>query len=82
MLPSLAVSGGIGLIGAVASAGGFVKATLFVLAFIAPLFHYIIYDLAHAKEYYFYYNFGLSRLRLWAGTAALSALSLIISACL
>lgn len=40
------------------------------IAFIAttPLFHYIIYDTNNPKEYYFYYNQGLSKKVLWMTT--------------
>lgn len=33
--------------------------------FVGLLFHYYIYEIRNPKEYYFYYNFGLSKLSLW-----------------
>lgn len=37
-----------------------------------PAFHFLIYELRLKDEYYFYANFGFSRLFLWILTAALS----------
>lgn len=37
-----------------------------------PAFHFLIYELRLKDEYYFYANFGFSRLLLWGITAALS----------
>lgn len=37
-----------------------------------PAFHFLIYELRLKDEYYFYANFGFSRLSLWILTAALS----------
>ncbi|ALR30888.1 hypothetical protein ATE47_10255 [Chryseobacterium sp. IHB B 17019] len=42
----------------------------FLLLF--PLFHYFIYELRLKNEYYFYANFGFSRLFLWILTLSLS----------
>jgi hypothetical protein len=36
------------------------------------LFHYFMYEIRSANEYYFYYNMGLSRLSLWIGTFILN----------
>jgi hypothetical protein len=44
----------------------------FSYIFIAPFFHLMIYDLTNPKEYYFYYNLGLSRLMLWFATVVTS----------
>lgn len=52
------------------------------IAFIAtaPLFHYIIYDTNNPKEYYFYYNQGLSKKVLWSTTIIFSLMiSLILT---
>ncbi len=68
--PSLAVSILIAVI-----LGG---VTNFFLAFgiayilFVPLFHFAIYELNNPKEYYFYYNLGLSKSILWAFTVILS----------
>jgi len=37
-----------------------------------PAFHFLIYELRLKDEYYFYGNFGFSRLFLWGFTAVLS----------
>lgn len=37
-----------------------------------PSFHFLIYELRLKDEYYFYANFGFSRLFLWIFTAILS----------
>lgn len=37
-----------------------------------PTFHFLIYELRLKDEYYFYANFGFSRLFLWISTAILS----------
>ena len=34
----------------------------------APLFHFMTYELRRSREYYFYYNYGFSRVFLWATT--------------
>lgn len=36
------------------------------------MFHYFIYEIRYANEYYFYYNFGLSRSMLWLCTFSLN----------
>lgn len=52
--------------------------TNFFLAFgiafmlFVPLFQFAIYELNNPKEYYFYYNLGLSKPNLWAFTVILS----------
>ncbi|MES2652096.1 MAG: hypothetical protein V4663_10165 [Bacteroidota bacterium] len=33
--------------------------------FLTPVFHYLLYDLTDANQYYFYYNLGISKLLLW-----------------
>ncbi|REC65144.1 hypothetical protein DRF59_17635 [Chryseobacterium flavum] len=45
--------------------------------FILPVLHYFIYELRLKNEYYFYANFGISRLLLWIITVS-SGLSIKI----
>ncbi|MGY4384709.1 hypothetical protein ACVWYN_001743 [Pedobacter sp. UYP24] len=40
--------------------------------FLTPAFHYLTYDLRAPGEYYFYFNLGLSKVLLWAGTLLFS----------
>jgi len=40
--------------------------------FFAPFFHYFIYEVRNNNEYYFYANFGLSRIFLWKITLSIS----------
>ena len=40
--------------------------------FILPFFHFIIYEILYAKEYFFYYNLGYSKLQLWILTSLIS----------
>lgn len=46
---------------------------------IFPLLHYFIYELRLKNEYYFYANFGFSRLFLWGTTLSLSLLIKVIT---
>ncbi|WP_155845729.1 hypothetical protein [Chryseobacterium gregarium] len=39
-----------------------------------PCLHFLIYELRFRNEYYFYANFGFSRLFLWVFTFSLSIL--------
>lgn len=44
------------------------------------LFHYLIYEIRHDNEYYFYHNLGLSRGALWGFSSGLSlVVGLLIS---
>lgn len=45
---------------------------------IALLFHYFIYEMSFKKEYYFYYNLGLSKITLWISTIIISVLLKLI----
>lgn len=56
--------------------GEIVKGTGMAYIFLAPVFHYLLYDFTSPKEYYFYYNMGLSKVALWVNTILMS---LIIS---
>lgn len=42
--------------------------------FCAPFCHYYAYEMKHSSEYYFYYNLGLSKLKLWLFAIAMNAL--------
>jgi len=44
-----------------------------------PLFHYFIYELRLKNEYYFYANFGFSKLFLWIMTLSLSLIINILT---
>lgn len=52
------------------SAGSFGLCFLLFL----PCLHFLIYELRFRNEYYFYANFGFSRLFLWIFTCSLSIL--------
>ena len=39
---------------------------------LSALFHYFIYEVRNPNEYYFYYNLGLSKLRLWIFSVSFS----------
>lgn len=65
---------------AYATGGSFLKPFLVAYALISPLFHYFAYDMRDSADYYFYGNLGLSKLKLWVGTVAVSLPCFIISA--
>jgi hypothetical protein len=39
---------------------------------LAVLFHYFIYEVMNPRQYYFYYNLGLSKFHLWVANLLLS----------
>lgn len=39
---------------------------------IAPAVHFYIYEIRSPQEYYFYYNLGLSKLKLWVSSVLIS----------
>jgi hypothetical protein len=41
---------------------------------LAVLFHYFMYEVMNPRQYYFYYNLGLSRYHLWRASLLLSLL--------
>jgi len=41
---------------------------------LAPFFHFFTYEVTNPKEYYFYYNLGLSKAVLWANTLVISTI--------
>lgn len=72
IVPTLILSGLIGLMG-LALFGEFSLKTIGIsYIFLGLLFHYFIYEVRNSNEYYFYYNMGLSRLSLWIITFGLS----------
>ncbi|MCK5171226.1 MAG: hypothetical protein KAQ75_15210 [Bacteroidales bacterium] len=73
IIPSLIISIVISFLGASFSGTYFsIKGIGLAYIFIAPLFHFFIYEVRNVNEYYFYYNFGLSKIVLWASTITLS----------
>lgn len=46
----------------------------FSYLFLAPVFHYFVYDVRNPNEYYFYHNLGLSKLNLWIISSGISSL--------
>lgn len=79
IMPALALSGLMGLIG-FGITGDFSLKTIGVsYIFLGLLFHYFIYGVSNSNEYYFYFNMGLSRLSLWVITFILNlAIGLIL----
>lgn len=41
-----------------------------VFIFFTPVFHFFIYEIRRPNEYYFYYNLGLSKIKLWISTCS------------
>ena len=60
--------------------GGFLsfKGVGFTFIVFATLFHYIIYEIRYPNEYYFYFNFGLSKASLWLSTLLMGAIICLI----
>ena len=50
----------------------------FSLMFIAPLVHFFTYETKNKNEYYYYYNLGFNRFKLWCSTFAFGFINLII----
>jgi hypothetical protein len=48
------------------------------LIFASLLFHYLIYEIRNSKEYYFYFNMGLTKLMLWLSTLFISIFIAVI----
>jgi hypothetical protein len=65
-IPSLIVAITIGLIGIIFGNLPFLSTVGLGLCLISPLFQYFIYELRNEKEYYFFFNLGFSRTKLWA----------------
>lgn len=74
VIPSLIVSGLLGLVAYGVSGQLSLKTIGFSYIITSLLFHYFIYEVMYSDEYYFYYNLGLSRLNLWIITLVLSLL--------
>lgn len=41
---------------------------------VTPAFHYFTYEIKHHREYYFYFNLGLSKIVLWSCTLLISSI--------
>ena len=53
----------------------------FAFIFLAPIFHFILYEFSDPTQYYFYYNLGLNKASLWISTLLISlAVTLIFFA--
>lgn len=39
---------------------------------LAPAFQFILYEFSYSGQYYFYYNLGLNKLKLWSATIGIS----------
>ncbi len=68
LIPLLSITLAFGIIGLIIN-GSFASNILgFAIIFCTPLLQYFIYEIRYPKEYYFYYNFGLSKGVLWVST--------------
>ncbi len=74
IIPSLLLSAALGFLGSRLTVDFTLKSIGISYILSGPLFHYFIYEVRNTKEYYFYYNLGLSRLSLWIVTFAFSIL--------
>jgi len=74
IIPSAVFSILIGMAGITITGSFSLKYTGLAYLFICPMVHYFVYELIYAKEYYFYYNLGLSRGSLWASTLVISGI--------
>jgi len=63
--PALALSALMGFIGASNSASTYFNYVGIAIILITPLMHYLTYELRSNNEYFFYFNQGLSKTRLW-----------------
>jgi len=72
IFPTLIVSILIGLIGVSMSDSFSLKGVGLAYILMSLFFHYFIYEIRNPNEYYFYYNFGLSKIYLWACTLIIS----------
>ena len=46
--------------------------TGFTFFILAPAFQFILYEFSYSGQYYFYYNLGLNKLKLWGATIGIS----------
>ncbi len=72
IIPTLILSGLLGLIGLGITGEFSFKAIGISYIILGLMFHYFIYEIRNSNEYYFYYNIGLSRLTLWIITFILN----------
>jgi hypothetical protein len=79
VIPALIVSAAFGFLGMITPGGNFSLKTVGFSYFLnSLLFHYLIYEIRHPEEYYFYYNLGFNKLMLWGINLVISfVLSLI-----
>jgi len=79
ILPSLVLSAFLGLL--MMQGKQIIGGAGFAYIFLTPMFHFMIYDMTSPKEYFFYYNLGLSKTVLWINTIVLSlAIGLVLIA--
>ena len=52
------------------------------LLLVAAAIHYWVYEFRNPQQYYFYYNLGLSRFKLWLSTLGLGLLTTLLAAIL
>lgn len=74
IIPSLVLSAVIGFVGWVITGEFSFRTVGSSYIILGLLFHYFIYEIRNSNEYYFYYNFGLSKLTLWIASAVLSSI--------
>jgi len=72
LIPTLVVSAMIGLFGYPVTGKFSLKWVGISYILFTPLFIYFIYEIRNSREYYFYYNLGLSKIVLWISCAMLS----------
>ena len=72
--PAIIISSGVGIVNAAILGSQALGSIGIVFIFFAPLIHFFIYELMRRKEYYFYYNLGLSKITLWLFSISMSLL--------
>lgn len=50
----------------------------FAFLIIAPFVHFFVYEVKNKNEYYFYYNLGLSKIKLWLSTFLIAFINIIL----
>ncbi len=65
LFPALTLSALVGFMGLSASQLNYFNYVGIAIIFIAPLMHYLTYELRNKNEYFFYFNQGLSKTHLW-----------------
>ncbi|GAB1473120.1 hypothetical protein MASR2M69_05610 [Bacteroidota bacterium] len=77
-IPSIVISIIVGFAGSMVTGSFSLKYIGLAFLFICPLIHFFVYELKNEKEYYFYYNMGLSKATLWSSTFSISLFICII----